>query len=100
MVSSSLALATASAALVQFSGVVIEAHFHYFIVVALIAHYQDWLPFLLAILFVAVEHGAVGTVRPEWVYNHSGGLHESWKWALIHAVAIVGEAVALLAFCA
>jgi PAS domain S-box-containing protein len=93
-----LALVTSSAILVQFSGGAIEAHFHYFIVVALIALYQDWVPFLLAILYVAAEHGIVGSLMPEWVYAHEGGVNEPWKWALIHAVAILGEAVALLAF--
>ncbi|HUR63850.1 MAG TPA: ATP-binding protein [Candidatus Thermoplasmatota archaeon] len=94
----SLALVTSSAVLVQFSGGFIEAHFHYFIVVALAALYQDWAPFLLAILYVAVDHGVVGTLQPEWVFNHEAGHQEPWKWALIHAVAILGECVALLAF--
>ena len=98
MVTASFALATASAVLVQFSGGYIEAHFHYFIVVALVALYQDWAPFLLAILYVAVEHGVLGSLAPEWVFNHDGGVNEPWKWALIHAVAILGECVALLAF--
>ncbi|MEA3137212.1 MAG: hypothetical protein QOC71_1493 [Thermoplasmata archaeon] len=98
MVMASFALVTASAVLVQFSGGYIEAHFHYFIVVALVALYQDWAPFLLAILYVAVEHGILGMVHPDWVFNHPAGFAEPWKWALIHAVAILGECVALLAF--
>jgi PAS domain S-box-containing protein len=93
-----LALVTTSAILVQFSGGAIEAHFHYFIVVALVALYQDWLPFLLAIVYVAAEHGIIGSLVPEWVYAHQAGVDEPWKWALVHAVAILGECVALLAF--
>ncbi|MHB1261980.1 MAG: ATP-binding protein [Thermoplasmatota archaeon] len=98
MVLASVALATCSAILVQFSGGYIEAHFHYFIVVALVALYQDWIPFIVAILYVALEHGVLGAVVPHWVFNHESGMHEPWKWALIHAVAILGECVALLAF--
>ena len=49
-----LALVVSSSVLVQFSGGHIEAHFHFFIVVALVALYQDWTPFLLTIVFVAL----------------------------------------------
>ncbi len=52
-----LGLITTSAVLVQFSGGYIEAHFHFFVMLAVIFLYQDWVPFLLAILFVAVDHG-------------------------------------------
>ena len=45
-----LALITTSAVIVQLSGGVTEAHFHFFVMLAVIALYQDWIPFLLAIL--------------------------------------------------
>jgi PAS domain S-box-containing protein len=86
-----------SAVLVQFWGGIIEAHFHFFVVVALISLYQDWLPFLLAIAFVAVDHGLVGTVIPDWVYNHPDALGNPWGWAVIHAAFILAESVALVA---
>ncbi len=98
MVMASFALVTSSAVLVQFSGGYMAAHFHFFIVVAIVALYQDWVPFLLAILYVAFEHSIVGMIQPEWVFNHAGGHDEPWKWALIHALAILGECVALLTF--
>ena len=44
----SMGLVTCSAMLVHISGGVIEAHFHFFVVIALLALYEDWLPFLLA----------------------------------------------------
>jgi PAS domain S-box-containing protein len=86
-----------SAVLVQFWGGIIEAHFHFFVVVALISLYQDWLPFLLAIAFVAIDHGLVGTVIPDWVYNHPEALGNPWGWAVIHAAFILAESVALVA---
>jgi PAS domain S-box-containing protein len=98
-----LGLVTSSAVLVQFSarygtgqGGFIEAHFHFFVVVAFVALYQDWVPFLLAILYVALDHGVVGTLKPEWVYNHVGGVENPWKWAVIHAVFVLSECVALV----
>lgn len=91
-----LALVTSSAVLVQFWGGYIEGHFHFFIVVAVIAIYQDWIPFLLAILYVAVDHGAVGTLAPEWVYNHPDAFAHPWRWAFYHAVFVLGECAAVM----
>ncbi len=93
----SLGLVTSSAILVQFSGGYIETHFHFFVMLAVIAIYQDWIPFLLAILFVAVEHGLTGQFVPTAVYNHPDAFLHPWKWAVIHAAFILAESVALLA---
>ncbi|MEK6974803.1 MAG: PAS domain-containing sensor histidine kinase [Candidatus Thermoplasmatota archaeon] len=87
----------ASAILVQFWGGVIEAHFHFFVVVALISLYQDWVPFGLAIVFVALDHGVTGVLLPEWVYNHDAAVNDPWRWAIIHAVFVLSECVALIA---
>jgi PAS domain S-box-containing protein len=93
-----LACVTASAVLVQFSGGYIEAHFHFFVMVALITLYQDWVPFLIAVAYVAVDHGVVGTLAPNWVYNHPHALANPWEWAAIHAAMVLAQAAALLAF--
>ncbi|MEA3202224.1 MAG: hypothetical protein QOE90_3652 [Thermoplasmata archaeon] len=93
----SLALVTASAILVQFSGGYIEAHFHFFVVLAVVSLYQDWAPFLLAVVYVAVDHGAIGTLFPAWVYNHPDAIAHPWKWAAIHAAFVFAESAALLA---
>ncbi len=92
-----LAAVSSSAILVQFSGGYIEAHFHFFVMVALIALYQDWVPFLLCILYVAADHGVVGTLLPQWVYNHPDAVAHPWKWAVIHASLVLAECAALLA---
>lgn len=93
----SLSLVTSSAILVQFSGGYIEAHFHFFVTLAVISIYQDWIPYLLSIIFVAVEHGLTGQFVPAAVYNHPDAFAHPWKWAIIHAGFILGESVALLA---
>jgi PAS domain S-box-containing protein len=93
-----LALVTSSAVLVQFWGGYIEGHFHYFVVVAIVALYQDWVPFLLAILYVAVDHGAIGTLAPGWVYGTNvDAVAHPWVWAVVHAAFVLAECAALLA---
>lgn len=93
----SLGLVTSSAVLVQFSGGYIEAHFHFFIMLAVIALYEDWVPYLLAIIFIGIEHGLTGQFIPTAVYNHPDAFAHPWKWAVIHAGFISCESVALLA---
>jgi PAS domain S-box-containing protein len=93
----SLSLVASSAVLVQFSSGYIEAHFHFFVMLAVIAIYQDWVPFLLAILFIVIEHGLTGQFVPTAVYNHPEAFAHPWKWAVIHAGFISCESLALLA---
>ncbi len=59
----SIGLVTSSAVLVHLSGGYIELHFHFFVMVGLMALYQDWLPFLLAIGYVVIHHGVAGVVE-------------------------------------
>src|SRR3954469_25782231 len=56
----SLGLVLCSAVLVHLVNGSTEMHFHYFVAVAVIALYQDWAVYALAILFVAVEHSIIG----------------------------------------
>src|SRR4051812_10210854 len=53
-------LLTASAVLVNAWHGQIEAHFHFFVMIAVLALYEDWLPFGLAIAYVVAEHGTLG----------------------------------------
>ena len=92
-----LGLLTASAVLVHLSGGVIEVHFHFFVMVGVIVLYQDWVPFLVAIAYVVLHHGALGALAPEEVYNHSAALNDPWKWAVVHGGFILGMSVAGIA---
>ena len=58
------ALLTSSAVLVHLWGGQIEAHFHFFVMVTLLATYEEWFPYLLAFAYVLVHHGADGRARP------------------------------------
>lgn len=92
-----LGLTTSSAILTHFSGGLIEMHFHYFVVVAIVTLYQSWLPFACAIGFVLIHHGIAGALDPVGVYNHPDAILHPWKWASIHALFIAGESIACLA---
>lgn len=87
-------LMSASAVLTHLSGGYIEMHFHFFVMVAVMALYQDWPPFILAITFVALHHGMAGVLDPGSVYNHPDALANPWKWAGIHAVFILAASAA------
>jgi diguanylate cyclase (GGDEF)-like protein/PAS domain S-box-containing protein len=86
-------LLTASAVLVNAWHGQIEAHFHFFVMIAIIALYEDWVPFGLAVGYVVAEHGVLGALSPTSVYNHPGN---PWVWAAIHGgfvLAAVGASV-------
>jgi diguanylate cyclase (GGDEF)-like protein/PAS domain S-box-containing protein len=84
-------LLTSSAVLVNAWNGQIEAHFHFFVMIAVLALYEDWLPFGLAIAYVVAEHGTLGAIAPHSVYNHSGN---PWAWAAIHGFFVLGAVAA------
>jgi diguanylate cyclase (GGDEF)-like protein/PAS domain S-box-containing protein len=86
----SLGLLTSSAVLVHLSGGSTEAHFHFFVMVTVLATYEEWIPYLLAIVFVLVHHGVMGVVAPRSVFDHASAVADPWKWAAIHALFIAG----------
>jgi two-component system cell cycle sensor histidine kinase/response regulator CckA len=85
-----LGLLTSSGILVHLSGGFIEMHFHFFVMVPLMALYQDWPPFLAAIAYVVLHHGTVGVLDPGQVYNHPSAWAAPWTWAAIHGVFVLG----------
>jgi signal transduction histidine kinase/CheY-like chemotaxis protein len=93
----SFGLVTASALLVHTWDGTIEGHFHFFVMIALLSLYEDWLPFLLAAAYVVLHHGATGVVDPGAVYNHRDAVEHPWKWALIHGVFVLGAGAASVA---
>jgi PAS domain S-box-containing protein len=86
-------LMSASGILVHLSGGYIEAHFHFFVMLAFLALCQDWIPYLLAVAFVAVHHGVVGVIWPEHVYNHTAAYSAPWTWAGIHAGFVLASCI-------
>jgi PAS domain S-box-containing protein len=90
----SFGLITSSALLVHIWGGVIEAHFHFFVMIAVLTLYEDWFPFLLAAAYVVVHHGITGVLDPGGVYNHQAALQNPWKWAGIHGAFVAAAGTA------
>jgi diguanylate cyclase (GGDEF)-like protein/PAS domain S-box-containing protein len=81
-------LLTSSAVLVHLWDGQIEAHFHFFVMVTLLATYEEWFPYLLAFVYVLVHHGTMGVLDAASVYDHAGGQAYPWRWAAVHALFI------------
>ena len=92
----SLALLASSGILVHVTEGLIESHFHFFVVISLIALYQDWRPFLIGLAFILGHHGLLGLLYPEDVYNHPAALANPLLWAFIHAAYILGLVAVLV----
>ena len=86
-------LMSSSAILVHLSGGYIEFHFHFFVMLTFLALCQDWIPYLLAVAFVALHHGVVGVLWPHEVYNHEAAFNAPWTWAGIHALFVLWSCV-------
>jgi diguanylate cyclase (GGDEF)-like protein/PAS domain S-box-containing protein len=81
-------LLTASAVLVHLMEGRIEAHFHFFVMVTILATYEEWFPYLLGVAYVVLHHGLAGVLEPTSVYDHSDAIANPWKWAAIHGLFI------------
>jgi signal transduction histidine kinase len=91
----SLGLLVSSAVLVHLASGLIEMHFHYFVAVAIIGLYQEWLVYAVAIGFVLLEHGLLGQMSESTVFVHPGN---TWASAAVHAGFVCAMASAQLAF--
>lgn len=91
-------LAWCSTVLVHLAGGQIEAHFHYFIVVGLIALYQRWAPFAWAIGFTVLSHGVGTSIAPGSMFNHPSAVERPWLWAGVHGVSVLAAATAQVIF--
>ena len=80
-----LALLGCSAGLVLLFDGRIDLLFHCFVAVAVVALYQDWVVYALAVAVVGGQHGLLGV---------PGG----WVWSLVHAGFVLAEAAVLVVF--
>lgn len=93
--SASLGLLTCSALLVHLFDGAPEAHFHYFVVVAVVALYQDWPVYALAVGFVALQYALLAALVPDTLAGRSQG---PWVWALVHAGFVLAQSAVLVLF--
>jgi diguanylate cyclase (GGDEF)-like protein len=86
-------LLTSSAVVVHLMNGAIEGHFHFFVMVSVLALYEEWFPYLLAFAFVLGHHGLMGALEPASVFNHPDAIAHPWRWAGIHALFIAALGV-------
>src|SRR3954447_21437598 len=94
----SAGLVWCSTALVGITNGSIESHFHFFIIIGFIALYQDWVPFLLNVLFTVITHGVGSMWLRTLMFNHPAAQEHPWLWSLIHGVAVLLACVGVMLF--
>lgn len=72
----------------------IEAHFLFFIMVPLVALYEDWIPFATAVGLVIMHHVAGALTDPSLVYNHAGAIESPLMWSVIHSALFLAMCAA------
>ncbi len=92
-----LGLFTESALAVHLAEGAVAIHFHYFVMLCLLAQYEDPAPFALGVGYVIVQHGVMGTMHPDGVYGRGPEADHPWLWALVHGAFIVLASAALVA---
>jgi diguanylate cyclase (GGDEF)-like protein/putative nucleotidyltransferase with HDIG domain len=93
-ISASLGLMVAAALFVDASGGRIESHFYFFVLVIVMTLYEDWAPFLIAVGFVLIHHGVMGTIDPSAVFYSAYERRDPWLWAGIHAAFVAAGGIA------
>ena len=87
-------LLSSSAVLVHFTDGRIDSHFHFFVVLAFVALYQDWRPYAVALVFVVGHHLTMGLTLPEFVFDTMGPGDNPLPTVVLHALYVVGAVVA------
>jgi methyl-accepting chemotaxis protein len=90
-----LGLMISADVLLHVGGGLTDLHIWFYAVLALVALYQSWVPFLLAVAFVAVHHAAMSLWLPESVFSTQEGRDNPILFALLHAVFLLAEAAFL-----
>lgn len=80
-----VALTVYSYLFVFISGASIEAHFHFFIVVALLAIYADWRLGWIVLVMAGLHHGILNYIEPRWVYYYGRNDFS----VIVHAIPVL-----------
>jgi methyl-accepting chemotaxis protein len=81
--------------LVYAGGGLTDLHIWFYVLLVLIALYQFWVPFLLAVAFVAVHHIAMSIWMPMGVFSTDAARAHPILFSLLHAVFLLIEATFL-----
>ena len=89
------ALMLCSTMLLHASGGLTDMHIHFYVMLALVALYQHWTPFLLAVAMVAGHHFVLGTLQADLVFSEPVAQENPLGFALLHAGLLLAMAVGL-----
>ncbi|TKJ16753.1 methyl-accepting chemotaxis protein [Blastococcus sp. CCUG 61487] len=88
----SLGLMVSADVLVHVGGGLTDLHIWFYVLLALVALYQQWTPFLLAVVFVAVHHAVMSLAMPESVFSTHEAHENPIAFAILHAAFLLAEA--------
>ncbi|MCW2778220.1 MAG: methyl-accepting chemotaxis protein [Frankiales bacterium] len=91
-----LGLSTCSAFLVHLTRGSSESHFHFFVVVSVVAFYEQWAVLGLSVGFVLVHHLGLSVLDPSLVYQQQYARHHWVAVSLLHALALGAQCVVAL----
>ncbi|HSN38281.1 MAG TPA: GGDEF domain-containing protein [Arthrobacter sp.] len=91
-VMAAVGLMVIAAATVHISGTV-EAHFLFFIMVPVVALYEDWAPVAAAIGTVLIHHIALGILAPQYLSGHPGKADEAAGWVMVHIALFLASCI-------
>jgi methyl-accepting chemotaxis protein len=86
----------ASDALVHAGGGLTDLHFSFFVALAFVSLYQDWVPFAVSVVVVAGHHLGVGIIAPASVFSDPRAQNNPALWALLHAAFVIAMCTALV----
>jgi diguanylate cyclase (GGDEF)-like protein len=86
-------LMSASMTLVDLTGGITEAHFHFFVMLGVAALYQDWSAFGLCVLLTVVHHAVMGVIDPKAVFAGELERANPVKWAMVHGGFILAASI-------
>jgi PAS domain S-box-containing protein len=85
-----IGLLSSSALIVHVSDGLPESYFHFFVMVAALSLYEDWVPFGAAVAFVLVQQGVTAAIVD---YDRA---ESPWVWGAIHSAFIGALSIVLL----
>ena len=91
-VMAAVGLMVIAAATVYISGTV-EAHFLFFIMVPVVALYEDWAPLAAAIGAVLIHHIVLGILAPQYLAGHPGRADEAAGWVFVHIALFLASCI-------
>src|SRR3954471_25006151 len=84
-------LLSCSALVVHITSGLNQSYFHFFVMVAALSLYEDWFPFVIAVVYVLVQQGITAEIVD---YDRQ---NSPWRWALVHSAFVAALGIVCLA---